>query len=338
MEKAPNELATFRFTDLPDDLTRSVFEASAEDKDDPNWACARVSKTVQSWVEPVLYRHIVLNTGSDIINFRRTLTSRPTSKPPHFFSDNVKSLYITGSSYHQATYEIMSACPNVSHLEFHLHLAEDKNNDLRVGRHKVWDAMRPTRLNIPALMFLPSRRHFNFIPDEKFDSTRNPMFSAITHLDLYWDRSITTWSWETISLLQGLTHLCFSMAPARLDTISCASQNLRTALPYFPTSLTVCVFTIPFTQFFDNARELIENNSTRLDHRVVAAVDVYYYNKEIEKGEEGLWVKREAIWRYAGGLARKDEEKAFWERAEKVVHSRKAALGIEYAMGQLTII
>ncbi|KAF6741912.1 hypothetical protein DFP72DRAFT_226070 [Ephemerocybe angulata] len=337
MEKAPNELPTFRFHDLPDDLTRSVFEASAEDNDEPNWACAQVSKAVQSWVEPVLYRHIVLDTVFDIINFHRTLTSRPTSKPPHFFSDNVKSLYITGSSYYQATYEIMSACPNVSHLEFHLHLAEDKNNDLRVGRHKVWETMRPTRLNIPALMFLPSRRHFNFTSDGMLNSTINPIFSSITYLDLYWDRSITTWSWETISLLQGLTHLCFSMTPA-LDTISCASQNLRTALPYFPTSLIVCVFTIPFTQWFEDARKLIENNSTRLDHRVVAAVDDYYYNKEIEKGEQGLWLKREAIWRYAGALARKDEEKAFWERAEKVVQSRKAALGIEYTMAQLTVV
>ncbi|KAF5339383.1 hypothetical protein D9611_009801 [Ephemerocybe angulata] len=172
---------TFRFQDFPSDLTRSIFEASAEDL---NWGCALVSKMVKSWVEPILYRQIILDKPTTVSLLHRTIVSSVSSKPPHFFASHVKSLgvFFSNDSWEELM-EILATCSGISRLEFTMYLDEDLNrDDLRVGRHRAWEHLRPTSLHIPGTLFLPTHRHFHFLPWE--GKTLNPIFTRITHFEI----------------------------------------------------------------------------------------------------------------------------------------------------------
>ncbi|KAF5320241.1 hypothetical protein D9611_011380 [Ephemerocybe angulata] len=311
MSKDNETQREFRFEDLPGDLVYSVFEAAADDAEKPNWNCALVSKRVKIWVEPMLYRHIVLNTYKGMELLHRTIVY-PSSKPSGFFSTHVKTLEIGAcSSWSDMFNDILSAVPHLSALYLCIMI---ENPDLKVGRHPVWEVLKPKRLCIANKSFLPSHRHFHTSRCGNVGASLNPQFTNVTHLELRWAPPSESWAWPSLSQLTTLTHLCFSAHPT-LSAIHAASDIVKEAIPHFPISLIVCVISIPFTRWFVNARELVEETGGRLHPRVVVAVSAYYYNS-ISGGE---WIKKRAIWRVTSVCEGRLHEDAFWERAEAKV-------------------
>ncbi|KAF6741916.1 hypothetical protein DFP72DRAFT_1179877 [Ephemerocybe angulata] len=321
----------FRFCLLPEDIARTVFEMAANDPDSPNWTCALVSKKVQSWVEPILYRQIIfgLDNSRKMPLLHRTLLSSlalsnnyPTSfKKPSFFSKYVKTLSLNVVPNWNALIGLLNACPNIHRLDFHRWMEAHRVDELSVGNLPAWQSFQQLRrLHAPGMLFEPSYRHFRFDTGDH----QNTMFRRLTHLELYWDETLRFWSWGSLKSLPCLTHLCISPSP-KIEAIELASAQLRGALACFPPTLVVCVFTITSAHWFDNARDLVEDNGSTLDERIVVAVGDDYYWRQIAKGEQGQWLAREAIWRMQSSdlKAAVDNEDAFWKRAEKKVSERR---------------
>ncbi|KAF6758929.1 hypothetical protein DFP72DRAFT_164565 [Ephemerocybe angulata] len=318
MSKDNETQGEFRFQDLPGDLIYSVFEAAADDAEKPNWNCALVSKRVKTLVEPMLYRHIVLNTYKGMELLHRTIVY-PSSKPSGFFSTHVKTLEIGACSSWPDVFDILSAVPHLSALYFRIKTRDSiEHSDLEVGRHPVWEVLKPKRLCIANKSFLPSHRHFHTSRCGNVGASLNPLFTNVTHLELPWGPPGESWACPSLSQLTTLTHLCFSAPPTLSGIHDAASDIVKEAIPHFPIALIVCVFSIPFTQWFVNARELVEATGGRLHPRVVVAVSEYYYNSIL--GSE--WIKKRAIWRVTSVCEGRLHEDAFWERAEAKVREQ----------------
>ncbi|KAF6743875.1 hypothetical protein DFP72DRAFT_931145 [Ephemerocybe angulata] len=334
-----DNLPRFRFRDLPDDLIRTVFEASANNRDEFSWSLVRVSKTVRSWVEPVLYRNISLDHMKPLHLLHDTITSYSSSKPSSFYSAHVRRLYFGDPWVMQLrkVINILLACSNVTRLSATM-LVPGAADDCLVGNHKVWEALRPTWLTINPCLFSPTHRHFRFTAARGSDITQtcNPIFTNVTHLELYFIRPSgdIAWSWSTLSLLSTLTHLCIATISGH-RALDCASWNLRAALPWFPPALVVCVFAIPRmnSHFPPNEKQLVLNNGWRVDPRIVAAVSREYYMSELEKGPEGAWIEDEAIYRWNEHKDRADDDDAFWERAVAMVQRRREAIATSTQAG-----
>ncbi|KAF5320294.1 hypothetical protein D9611_011358 [Ephemerocybe angulata] len=316
----------FSLDDFPEDLARQIFETAVRDPDTPNWACSRVSRKIQAWVEPSLYRDITLYYNQSITLIHNTLISTiawKSSKPPAFF-DNVRSLCII-PAYLPLWGDIMdllSACTSLRTLHIFNWLTEGQEEFL-IGNHPAWNALRLRRLRIPALLFHPS--HLNL------DMKSHPMFAHITHLELPWvthDVIDKDWSWASLSSLETLTHLCLVTA-VLFFLLDNASAQLQAAVPHFPSSLIVCVFEIrTLGKRFSNAEQVVLNNGRLLDSRVVVAVDHEYYCEEVELQKECVrpWIKEETIWRKEDPWGRNWTEgvDAMWKQAEAKVAQRKS--------------
>ncbi|KAF7376663.1 hypothetical protein MSAN_00083100 [Mycena sanguinolenta] len=181
-----------RILDLPYELEREIFEVSA--RAHPKYApqLALVSRYVQTWVEAVIYETIVLGGRSKKQDlFWDTFSSRP----PAFFSKNVRNLHLTsGISYTRAR-DIISVCPNLSSLtcwanplisrqEFCALLSTNLRR-LSIDASILWSSTSPTT-----------------VPD-----LTHPIFARLSHLEIVNPPSTFDWT----PLLQGsvpnLTHL-----------------------------------------------------------------------------------------------------------------------------------
>ncbi|KAF5320301.1 hypothetical protein D9611_011373 [Ephemerocybe angulata] len=319
------ETSLNRFQDLPEDLARVIFEESAADPDIPGWACARVSKKVQAWVEPILYREVIVEDHISISLLHNTVLSHPT-KPESFFSLHVRTLCIYSQEYDTADdiiFDILSACPNLTQLDLS-NRARRRREDLKVGAHPSWNRPRLKRLRMPELYFPPSHRHFRFAEGQNL----NPIFANITHFELHlYSPVIIPWDWGSFQYLPFLTHFCISMTPAE-QAVSRAASDLRSAVPYFPPSLIVCVFYIPNTisVWLTDFIPLVQENGRKVDERVVVALDEAYYLM-LREGHPCSWLEDEATWRPRSvdkvASERKDYLRAFWERAEAVITRRR---------------
>lgn len=297
----------FRLLDLPEDIGRSIIEICAQDS---QWMtiCARVSRILKAWVEPILYRDLVLDTYHAMGLIHRTILDHP-SKSPDFFARHVKSVLINCCPSWEQVMGVIEACSGVDTLRYHLWLQEGVRDDIRA--HPAWKSLAPSYLVIPPNIFLPSSR--------TFDLKTNPIFSNVTRLDMYWDTK-AKWSLDKLASLRNLEQFCITTSPSSSEeNIEESERAIRAAIPFFPASLRVCILSIPWTQWHsDNARNIVTRNS-RLDHRVIVAVDEYYWG--LVFGTE-RWIEQ-AIWRHASGeSARVDDTEEFWKRADAKVSGR----------------
>lgn len=166
---------SFLFHTLPEDLIRSIFETAAEDTKASNWAYPLVSKTIQSWVEPILYQHIQLYNRTAILQLNRTIISHP-SKSANFFSAHVKTLHIDRPVDCVDIFSIVCACSGIVCLDISRirERNEDPEEDYRVGRHNAWETLRLKRLSLNSAM-LP-----NSLSSPQSSLTSSGMNSPIT--------------------------------------------------------------------------------------------------------------------------------------------------------------
>ncbi|KAF5332078.1 hypothetical protein D9611_008040 [Ephemerocybe angulata] len=321
----------FPFDDLPEDLARLIIEEAVADPDAPEWSFACVSKAVRGWVEPILYRRVVLKTPLALYSFQRTLNSHP-SKRADFFATSVKSFWIGDPKLLDLTivFDILSTCSGVTALSWcnFVEAGDRRLSPFIVVRHAIWETLRLKRLSIATALFAETHRHFSFAAHWGPGKTRNPVFRGITHLDLSTSRRQLDprWSCGTLSCLKALTHLCFSSTGLDREYKNYIHHNLEMVRPHFPPSLIVCVFSIPYETFNDTHR-YIPKYVCEIDPRVVIAIAEHCYRRELERSfqVEAGWVEKETIWRRGGEIAQKDKE-AFWERAVALVHRRKEGL------------
>ncbi|KAF6741915.1 hypothetical protein DFP72DRAFT_941097 [Ephemerocybe angulata] len=332
--------------DIPEDLVRLIFEAAVEDIQEPNWACARVSKAVQSWVEPLLYRRITLKTRREITLLYRTILSTVnppssgpscTRKPRQFFRNHVRLLDIDlGSASFETTFAILSACTSVTHLRFGPGLRERAGTPPRwgIGVHSIWNKLRLNRLSISSSMVFPIYRQPH--------AEGPPLLNHITHLHLIWEPSDGALDCTFFSSLKSLTHFCLTLRQRGVTAAAYSLEAVRSITPHFPPSLAVYVVHVPFLDFCNrrggaNPRLFLEGGDANLDQRVVIAVSKSYYLSPGRNGEQDAWIERFATWgleRY--GTSGTNDEEALWDRAEAMVSRRKAeaAFGVGFRLGE----
>ncbi|KAF6755749.1 hypothetical protein DFP72DRAFT_313970 [Ephemerocybe angulata] len=309
----------FCFKDLPVDLIRSIFEAAAEDEHKPNWACARVSKAVHSWVAPRLYRHVFVRDAQILFLLHRTLEpllkiSHP--RPEYDFQRvqhawrGVQTLHFGLCKGFNSMLEILSVSSAASSIVISQWPLEGETDDTKVGVHPVWDILRPKRLFLPSKHFSPTRRHFR--------SSDTPMFTNLTHFEMQFvgSHDPSAWEWASLAGLQNLTHLSIIVHML-------VASDVAEALPHLPPSLLAFIVNV-CAEWRSNPREIIQRitrgkNGPFDDDRVVVAIDENSYWKEgaVEEGkwDDVLWRNLKFEWRHA--------DEGFWAKADAMISRRR---------------
>ncbi|KAF6741906.1 hypothetical protein DFP72DRAFT_226016 [Ephemerocybe angulata] len=336
--------AGFSFADLPEDLARLVIEAALEGGDATAWACAKLCKSVQAWVEPILYRNIFADDFTTITLLHRTILSHP-SKELDFFLTNVKSLTLglgRGSPF-EAIVDILHACAPVERLDIDPSFdpltppsMPWQSRSLRLATQSAWNRLRPKELGISRDFFVgfPEKYHFRVA-----GPNANPIFTNVTHLTFgfsAYDRP-ALWCWDTLSQLSELTHLCFHS-----ELICIGVKWLPLIACHFPRTLRVCAFHLAISTFearvsryqfakvFKDIGEIEERIVVALDRPTLAAY-MLTLDSAIPQGK--------LIWKYQNEEEmRKGSDDTFWRRAEGMVATmRKGKHGLPGQIGGGTL-
>ncbi|KAJ7059415.1 hypothetical protein C8F01DRAFT_214559 [Mycena amicta] len=174
---------------LPEDLERVIFEMTAclHPAARPNLLL--VARRVKSWLEPLLYKTLVV----DGLTSAHHIVSLATSRPPDFFAKITRRLALSADS-HTPT-NILSLCKGVTHLA----IADD------ILREHQWSIQ-------PVLWSLRNVERLVFAARElRCLDASAPVFSLLTHLTLL------DFSYDKlppfVSALPSLTHLALLQPP-----------------------------------------------------------------------------------------------------------------------------
>ncbi|KAJ7203071.1 hypothetical protein GGX14DRAFT_570331 [Mycena pura] len=167
----------------------------------------RVAWRVKQWVEPLLYRTLVI--GMDVMDGlpacdMQTFNRITQTKPPAFLANAVRNVMLP-NLYAYQVHAILSACPGIENL-YPLYAP-------------------PCNLTLPAFD-VPSLRHLHCLPDDVFDLYSidpfvHTMIAHITHLELLDDLRASDPMREIpfgtrLSVLPHLTHLALSLGHPRI--------------------------------------------------------------------------------------------------------------------------
>ncbi|KAF5320229.1 hypothetical protein D9611_011362 [Ephemerocybe angulata] len=325
-----NDTDAFRFGDLAEDIARLILEEVIEEHPATGWACARVCKGIQAWVEPVLYRHIYVDSFRTMNLLHRTILSHP-SKESRFFLKNSCDAIV----------DILDACANIERLRMKARftvIQPINNRDCppsnRLCAQPAWNRLRPKHLEIQDDLFWWSGRknhHFRTVGENA-----NPFLIHVTHLVLKLSPpdlvEIHAWSWDTLRHLKSLTHLCIEPIFA-----SFGAEWIPVIVPHLPIALRVCVVGLSEEDPALRARSgLMIENCMRADPRVVAALDEddYSWWRKFAPGLNGKTIVRFNHPKETGMLTDDD----FWRRAEEMVAKlRGEKTGLEKDTKGLTI-
>ncbi|KAF5334007.1 hypothetical protein D9611_015103 [Ephemerocybe angulata] len=287
---------------LPEDVVRSILEIATEADHATGWKCTTVSKSVQACLRmPSTYPagSSQSYTGASRCTATRTFQALPhhpshPSKQPDFFAIHVKTVYLHLRTTWGLPIAILDACHNVRRIQLHFWKGCRKA-EFMVGRHAVWQRLKPWMLKIPMSLFIPSHRSFGLS-----SPAGSNVFANVTHLELdCLGVGSEEWSWASLSSLGTLTHLCLSTYSNVPYDILALWAHLVAATPFFPPSLTVCVLSLGSLMWLGDAREIIEENAQVLDDRVVVAVDRTYYDAKLSNAASDSCPQPACIWRWS---------------------------------------
>ncbi|KAJ6512368.1 hypothetical protein DFH09DRAFT_1197302 [Mycena vulgaris] len=194
---------------LPSDLEREIFEITAVARPVCIFQLMLVSWRVKEWIEPILYRTIVMAGATTldalpkftITSFARLLQTKPAS----FYQRSVRHLFIdpvAGDSMDDVKI-ILTTCSGVTRL----FLNSSDMIDLAFSCKNLH----------------PHRLHTHFNLRQRPVDFAHPLFRNITHLEIF--DSVPEMSPSGLFLLPHLTHLTFIW---------------RSMLPLFPEILRGC--------------------------------------------------------------------------------------------------
>ncbi|KAJ7444649.1 hypothetical protein B0H11DRAFT_2203663 [Mycena galericulata] len=166
---------------LPE-LEREIFELSAHLHPGSAPKLLLVAHRVLTWIEPLIYR--VISIEEDSAHILHALRLKPTQ----FVNDNVQHLFVASVDDDEIE-EILSACTRIRSLVL---LASSPSVLSAVLR------LRPQKLAIDLDSLFGGTDLVDF---------SLPLFTAITHLDLFDIPSEFIGPWPNLALLPALTHL-----------------------------------------------------------------------------------------------------------------------------------
>ncbi|KAJ7622036.1 hypothetical protein FB45DRAFT_926852 [Roridomyces roridus] len=186
---------------LPPELEKEIFEVAAYHLPATIPAMMLTAWRVKVWVEPILFRVVLLVDPSNNINDHHGLNQRNTyplpddsnlsrisSTPPTVLRDSVHHLYLDRVS-HDVAELVLSSCQNVHDLWLYL-----------------WDYSSV----LDFVGSLPLRRLYCCLEDlfqsEDVDFT-HPIFAQLTHLELFPAAIPTQAVCNGLALIPNLTHL-----------------------------------------------------------------------------------------------------------------------------------
>ncbi|KAJ2921707.1 hypothetical protein H1R20_g15386, partial [Candolleomyces eurysporus] len=313
-----------RSLDLPEDVGRIIFELIAELDKETGRSCALVSKRVNAWVEPILYRTLLIDHKAlleNLCGIFEDINHGKSAKSSDFFASHVKALIITSDYLQDATniLSILKACHNVELLTLWTNPREGDSvrphgRDLRDLRDFMASSgLSPRWISVTSRIFS--------IYDHEVDFSY-PIFQNATHLELVWeegDSGPDQVCWDTLRHLPCLTH--FSVYWSFYSIEEC-SRWAREAVGLCPLSLRVFVLWVPsacydFNETSEEYGALMAIQDGTVDSRAVLAY-VGESSLTLYDLHPILRSYRDVLGDWAGVPVGKD----FWTLAEELIEER----------------
>ncbi|KAF6751317.1 hypothetical protein DFP72DRAFT_908122 [Ephemerocybe angulata] len=261
--------ACSRLSDLPEDIGGTIFEEVVWDQEPSSWQVALVSKRIQSWVEPVLYRRVFLDKRAKLIAFHSSVVSHPT-KPPNFFAMHVKSLAILNNSFptSEQISMILQECKGVQILL------------IRVIPCLLFGAGLPPEFRVAFSM--PLKRLSILLPGIKY--LPHSSLRGLTHLELLFmtmDPACASWDWKGLEVMESLTHLCVRGPYEVAGSVAESGAFIRPALLVIPRRVRVIVLWV-IAASLEGVEEV-----SGMDPRIIVlkAPELRTYCNSVEFGE-----------------------------------------------------
>ncbi|KAF5317231.1 hypothetical protein D9611_003843 [Ephemerocybe angulata] len=286
------------FSDLPEDIARTVFQIVADRATTDALACALVCKMAKLWVEPSIYREVVVDAGG---LFLRTVKAPTSTKPPDFFAMHVKSLFFGSVENDAAIAGVLQKCRSVTSLAFWTGQGSGYKSSLSQNLSTI--ALNPTRLSLPTDLFPPTGRHFH-----------HPIFQAVTHLDLCLEEQNESpgWTWTTLKEMASLTHLSLF-----LSYVEDLQQFVQAHVEYLPPSLRVLVICVLWGADVGEIKAMSEG---RIDTRATVAFlgDSSGEEPPCRHTFSMTWTELQNEWKHPSKVY-----PDVWTRAEKLIEQRQ---------------
>ncbi|KAK7038298.1 hypothetical protein R3P38DRAFT_2905522 [Favolaschia claudopus] len=277
MESVDSALATPALT-LPTELEREIFEILALSSPKFIPTLLLVAQRVKIWTEPLLYRTLsVVAKGTELKSVPNAIRISPedclelVNREPVFFHDHVRYLAFKNLSQDDA-FLILSHCHRLAHLAVF--------------------SMYPVPSWLPLLAAMPLLE-FSANVDRLFDfleaDFRHPLFTSVTHLDLFEVPAAEGWV-EALCSLSHLTHLSFNYDERHFPRIPfhrilVSNKSLQVLVLIFMTDDVIDIedFSFPERKYF-----------TQDPRSVIMVVDRFLDDWEIGTvGGENYWIRAE---------------------------------------------
>ncbi|KAJ2932326.1 hypothetical protein H1R20_g4733, partial [Candolleomyces eurysporus] len=271
----PSIEASLCFSNLPEDVGQLVFELTAELDQETGRSCALVSRKVNTWVEPILYRTLIIQYPGQLEKLCEIVEdingADPNStKSADFFASHVKAILIT-ESCHTNLLSILKACHNVEILalwgtssEYDSEGPAQSNKDLRDFHDFLASPeLSPRWISIGSDILPINKVRFSY-----------PIFQNVTHAELVWgsrNGDSDEVQWDTLRYLPFLTH--FSVFSS-LHIRGCG-RWVQETVDLCPRSLRVFILWIYPASFLSHTSEEFEGvkgiQDGDIDSRAVVA-------------------------------------------------------------------
>ncbi|GLB42829.1 hypothetical protein LshimejAT787_1202780 [Lyophyllum shimeji] len=252
------------FPPLPHDVQRLILECSAYHDRSMALKLVGLSRKVQTWIDPILYRHVTLEYPYQAEAFVRTLET--SNKRHSFLATQVKILCFAYGIALRDAVKILSVCKRVTSLASWLELSQLTDDFTHSDLESFSKLLTNGTLELHRLSMI--LHDFLCVPDPDFTI---PIFRHVTHLDIYQGSDhFGDWSWTGFRDLSNLTHLSFDIS------LSTPLEIVHEVLPHAPPNLRLCLVllstrnsTLSIKQFC-SGNELLESIAEgKVDPRLV---------------------------------------------------------------------
>ncbi|KAF7303822.1 hypothetical protein MIND_00612000 [Mycena indigotica] len=207
---------------LPLELERFIFEKAAHDDLSNIPSLLRVARRVQKWIEPLLYRTLITDDSPKGRSLKRTIYV----KPPRFFSEHTRNLYLTGAGKWTEDYahDLLALCPRLTALAVSgIWGSFQQESVKKISGVRRWSG------------FLYAVFGYSSMPD--IGLARYPCFANVTHMeifDTFTDDDVFISS--ALASLPSLTHLCLTDTTSDILILIAGTCTKLEALVYMPST------------------------------------------------------------------------------------------------------